>query len=82
MLLPVDSSKRGIVMKRITTLVTLWVTICVISAQAQQKRAMTFDDIVSLKQVSDGQVSPDGRWVAYVVTSTNVKGAKLPAYGC
>jgi hypothetical protein len=72
--------KRRIVMKRITTLIALWLSICVISAVAQQKRAMTFDDIQALKQVSDAQVSPDGRWVAYVVTSTDMKGTKLPAY--
>jgi len=33
-----------------------------------------------LKQVADAQVSPVGRWVAYVVTSTDVKGTELPAY--
>ena len=69
-------------MKRITTLATLWLTICVVSAVGQQKRAMTFDDILSLKQVSDAQVSPDGRWIAYVVTSTDIKGTKPPAYYC
>jgi len=42
-------------------------------ANAQQKRAMTFDDMMALKGVSDAQISPDGRWVAYVVTAADMK---------
>src|SRR2546430_13682453 len=30
-----------------------------------QKRAITFDDYIALKAVSDAQLSPDGKWVAY-----------------
>ena len=38
------------------------------SAQGRQgKRAMTFDDLVSMARVSDPQVSPDGMWVAYTL---------------
>jgi dipeptidyl aminopeptidase/acylaminoacyl peptidase len=36
-------------------------------AQPAAKRAITFDDLVALHRVSDPQVSPDGRWVAYTV---------------
>jgi dipeptidyl aminopeptidase/acylaminoacyl peptidase len=43
------------------------------SAVAAQKRAMTFDDILAIKNVSDAQVSPDGKWIAYVVTSTDMQ---------
>jgi dipeptidyl aminopeptidase/acylaminoacyl peptidase len=32
------------------------------------QRPMTADDVLKLKQVSDPQISPDGRWVAYVVS--------------
>ena len=60
-------------MKRIPALLTLTLSICVIGALAQQKRAMTFEDVLALKSVSDPQVSPDGKWVAYVVTSTDMK---------
>ena len=69
-------------MKRIIAMVTLTLMISVGGALAQQKRAMTFDDVVALKNVSDAQASPDGRWVAYTVTSTDVKGTKLPACYC
>jgi dipeptidyl aminopeptidase/acylaminoacyl peptidase len=43
------------------------------SAFAQQKRAMTFEDVLAVKGVSDVQVSPDGKWVVYVVTSADMK---------
>src|SRR3989440_4187424 len=38
-----------------------------------QKRALTFDDFIALKVVSDPQLSPDGRWVAYGVTEYSLK---------
>lgn len=59
-------------MKRnVVLLVTLLVS-CV-ATQAQQKRAMTFEDVMAIKSVSDAQTSPDGKWVAYVVTSADMK---------
>src|SRR4051812_29938047 len=36
-------------------------------ARAQQ-RPMTPDDVLAIRTVSDPQISPDGRWVAYVVS--------------
>jgi dipeptidyl aminopeptidase/acylaminoacyl peptidase len=60
-------------MKRLLALFALTLSICVAGALAQQKRAMTFEDVLALKSVSDAQVSPDGKWVAYVVTSADMK---------
>ncbi len=37
------------------------------------KRAITLDDFAKVKAVSDPQRSPDGKWVAYVVQSTDVE---------
>lgn len=34
---------------------------------------MTFDDVIALKGVSDPQLSPDGRWVAYVVSHADME---------
>jgi len=42
-------------------------------AQAPAKRALTVDDLFAIKQIGPPQVSPDGRWVAYTVRSTNLK---------
>ncbi len=39
-----------------------------ILAYAQPKRAITFDDLISFGRVSDPQISPDGKTVAFVVT--------------
>jgi dipeptidyl aminopeptidase/acylaminoacyl peptidase len=35
---------------------------------AQAKRPMEVEDLFRLKRVSDPQISPDGKWVAYVVS--------------
>ncbi|MGH9847738.1 MAG: S9 family peptidase, partial [Blastocatellia bacterium] len=40
-----------------------------ISVNAQSKRPITFDDLISFKRVADAQISPDGRHVAYVVNA-------------
>jgi dipeptidyl aminopeptidase/acylaminoacyl peptidase len=60
-------------MKRFLALFALTLSVGVAGALAQQKRVMTFEDILALKSVSDAQVSPDGKWVAYVVTSVDMK---------
>src|SRR2546430_13255706 len=38
-----------------------------------QKRAITFEDYIALKAVSDPQLSPDGRWVAYTVSTPSLE---------
>ncbi|HSO75192.1 MAG TPA: S9 family peptidase, partial [Blastocatellia bacterium] len=45
----------------------------VASAIAQGKRAMTFEDIMSLRVVGDPRISPDGKHVAFVVTQADMK---------
>ncbi len=41
-------------------------------ARAQTPKRMTFDDVIALKTVTDPQLSPDGRWVAYVVSHADM----------
>lgn len=38
-----------------------------------QKRAITFEDFIALKSVSDPQLSPDGKWVAYTVSTVSLQ---------
>lgn len=38
-----------------------------------QKRAITFEDFIALKAVSDPQLSPDGKWVAYTVSTPSLQ---------
>lgn len=35
---------------------------------AQEKRAMEIEDMFRIKRVSDPQLSPDGKWIAFVIT--------------
>lgn len=60
-------------MKRSTVLALISLLLVSNGVLAQQKRAMTFEDVLAIKNVSDAQVSPDGKWVAYVVTSADMK---------
>src|SRR5829696_827909 len=41
------------------------------TTHAQGKRPLNLDDLASLREVTDPQRSPDGQWVAYVVTSSD-----------
>ena len=59
-------------MKRTSFLLVVFLSFC-IGVFAQQKRSMTLEDVMAIKSVSDAQVSPDGKWVAYVVTSVDMK---------
>jgi acylaminoacyl-peptidase len=42
------------------------------------KQAFTAADLVRLRRISDPQVSPDGRWVAFTLRET----AAAPTCGC
>jgi dipeptidyl aminopeptidase/acylaminoacyl peptidase len=41
-------------------------------AQEGAKRAITFDDMIKLHRVADPQISPDGKWVAYAVSTPDM----------
>lgn len=41
------------------------------ATEAPPKRALRADDLYRLQTISDPQLSPDGRWVAYVVTTAS-----------
>src|SRR5205809_8146142 len=62
-------------MKRFVTVVALTFPLSLVPfpALSAQKRAITFDDYIALKSVSDPQLSPDGKWVAYTVTDYSLK---------
>jgi dipeptidyl aminopeptidase/acylaminoacyl peptidase len=40
-------------------------------AAAQEKRAITFDDLIALQRLSDPRISPDGTTIAFMGTSFN-----------
>ncbi len=39
-----------------------------VRAQTAPKHAITFDDLIGMSRVSEAQISPDGKWVAYRVS--------------
>ncbi len=43
---------------------------------AQQKRPLSLDDLARMRDVRDPQCSPDGKFVAYVVSTLDAKGDK------
>lgn len=43
-----------------------------LQAQAPQKRLLTVDDYFRIQRVSDPQITPDGQWVAYVVSTSDL----------
>jgi dipeptidyl aminopeptidase/acylaminoacyl peptidase len=42
------------------------------NAQEAGKRPITFDDMIKLHRVAEPQISPDGKWVAYTVTTPDM----------
>ncbi len=62
----------------LTTLLCLFVLTSAVSAQTT-KRTLKLDDLPNFKEVRDPQLAPDGQWVAYVVSTTDVKEDKSVA---
>jgi dipeptidyl aminopeptidase/acylaminoacyl peptidase len=52
---------------------------CVIAAAAQepQRRAITFRDMAAMQRVSEPQISPDGKWIAYEVASADLEANRI-----
>ena len=50
----------------------LILTVCLLPllllGERQSRRPITPEDIVNIRDISDSQISPDGKWVAFVVT--------------
>jgi dipeptidyl aminopeptidase/acylaminoacyl peptidase len=57
----------------VRVLVAVVVTALVAAAQTAEKRAITFKDLISLHRVSDPQISPDGKWIAYSVATPDLE---------
>ena len=46
-------------------------------AGAQQKRPITFKDLAAMHRLSDPQLSPDGKWIAYEVGTPNLEANRV-----
>lgn len=49
------------------------IILAVPSLAQTQKRPIRFDDMIAMHRVSDPQISPDGKWVAYVVSTPDMQ---------
>jgi dipeptidyl aminopeptidase/acylaminoacyl peptidase len=57
-------------MKHLATLIAVSVALSVtVSGQAPRGRALTIEDYYRIKTAGDAQISQDGRWVVYTVTT-------------
>ena len=65
-------------LRRRQSFIVLILILALASANSAQtaRRPLKVDDMSRVRLVSDPQVSPDGNWVAYTVTTTNVKDDK------
>jgi dipeptidyl aminopeptidase/acylaminoacyl peptidase len=70
-------------MRRLVDAVTVLLSLAAIlalAANARAKHAMTFDDLMKVERISDPQVSPDGKWIAYVETSVDLAANKAAGH--
>lgn len=67
--------------KRIFSLLLVTLLCLGVTASLGARRPLTFNDLIAFGRVSDPQISPDGRWVAYVVDhydrTTNLRRSSL-----
>ena len=53
--------------------------VAALSGFGQAKRPMTFEDMMQMKRLGETAVSPDGKWLAYSVTTVDLdKNTKSP----
>lgn len=58
----------------------LLLALAAVTAAQTARRPLKLDDMTRFRNVSDPQVSPDGNWVAYVVSSVNAKDDKSTSH--
>jgi dipeptidyl aminopeptidase/acylaminoacyl peptidase len=55
------------------TVLTLFLIGLPLRAQTPAKRPITFHDLISLHRLSEPQISPDGKWIAYSVSTPDLE---------
>jgi Tol biopolymer transport system component len=66
--------------RRLSSLSLLLVLVCTGALVAQTRHPMKLDDLARFRNVNDPQVSPDGKFVAYVVSTVDVKEDKSSSH--
>lgn len=57
----------------VTLLAAMQVVTAVAAGQVAEKRPISFKDLISLHRVSEPQISPDGKWIAYSVATPDLE---------
>ena len=60
-------------MKNRYLLVVLGLSLFLPRASGDEKRPMTFEDVIGVKRVDDPKISPDGQTVLFVVTELELE---------
>ena len=63
---------KGVILRRSLAGACLLGCALVVSAQEAAKHAITFDDMIRLHRISEAHVSPDGKWVAFTVSTPDM----------
>ncbi len=67
--------------KRLSQILVLLLAVTnLVAAQQPAKRSLKLDDLVRMREVRDPQISPDGLWIAYVVSAIDAKEDKSNAH--
>jgi dipeptidyl aminopeptidase/acylaminoacyl peptidase len=67
--------------KRLSQILVLLLAVTnVVAAQQPAKRALKLDDLARVREVRDPQLSPDGQWIAYVLSAIDPKEDKSNAH--
>ncbi len=66
-----------LVARTIAACIAVLLTASAASAQATEKRAITFSDLIAIHRISDPQISPDGQWIAYSVATPDLNANKM-----
>jgi hypothetical protein len=66
-------------MKKLATLALVLLFLVTVTAPigAQTGRALAIEDYYKIKSVGDTQISPDGRWVVYTLTTRVEDGSAI-----
>src|SRR5213079_705964 len=59
--------------KRLTNILLLIVSLAIMALAQTAAHPLKLDDIFRFRDVRDAQLSPDGQWVAYVVSTVDTK---------
>src|SRR5262245_19607710 len=67
-------------LKRLSLTLVLFLALAAALPAQTPKRPLKLDDFARIRDVRDPQISPDGQWVAYVVSTIDVKEDKGNAH--